>query len=283
MNIYMTMIRKTNNSTFLTEMLKELISSPESTQKKPVGDQSNEQDNRTALCLTDNNDSTTDTPPHCLSRVRNIYIDDIESQEKETLVEVLRFVTSPQAIHIFGKAGAPEMSETPTETLVSRINFTNRVESLALQYINLTAQAAAVIARSLYQAPNLRWLNLSFNPLGEGVSDLTRHLSCVPHLEYLWLVDVKMTKKQVNDLTEAVRQSNISTLVSLYHDEEGNPKPEHKWPTEDYWRDWWWLDPESSTESEDEQEPGTSTESEDELEPGSLTESEDELGPGSLI
>ncbi|KAL9978638.1 hypothetical protein ACROYT_G016178 [Oculina patagonica] len=271
MNIYMTMITKTNNSTFLTEMLKELNSSPESTQKKPVADQSNEQDNRTALCLTDNNDSTTDQPRHCLSCVRDIYIDDIESQEMETLVEVLPFVTSPRWIWILGKTGAPELPETLTETLVSRFNFTNRLVFLVLHRINLTAKAAAVIARSLPQSPNLRELDLSYNPLGEGVSDLTRHLSSVPHLEYLILFDVKMTKKQVNDLTEAVRQSNISTLLSSYHDWEGNLKPEHEWPTQDYWKARPGL------------EPGTSTESEDELEPESSFESEDELGPGSLI
>ncbi|XP_078368627.1 uncharacterized protein LOC144652487 isoform X2 [Oculina patagonica] len=253
LNIYMTMIRKTNNSTFLTEMLKELISSPESTQKKKsvVADQSNEQDNRTALCLTDNNDSTTDQPRHCLSCVRDIYID-IESQEMETLVEVLPFVTSPRCIWIYGKAGAPELSET----LVSCINFTNRLEILKLERINLTAKAAAVIARSLPQAPNLRMLDLSSNPLGKGVSDLTRHLSCVPHLEYLYLVHVKMTKKQVNDLTEAVRQSNIPFLGSSYHDLEGNLEPEHEWPTEDFWKERPWPEPGTATESEDELGPG---------------------------
>ncbi|KAL9978645.1 hypothetical protein ACROYT_G016187 [Oculina patagonica] len=251
MNIYMTMIRKTNNFTFLTEMLKELILPPESTQKKVVADQSNEQDNRTALCLTDNNDSTTDQPRHCLSCVRDIYID-IESQEMETLVEVLPFVTSPRCIWIYGKAGAPELSET----LVSCINFTNRLEILKLERINLTAKAAAVIARSLPQAPNLRMLDLSSNPLGKGVSDLTRHLSCVPHLEYLYLVHVKMTKKQVNDLTEAVRQSNIPFLGSSYHDLEGNLEPEHEWPTEDFWKERPWPEPGTATESEDELGPG---------------------------
>ncbi|KAL9978643.1 hypothetical protein ACROYT_G016184 [Oculina patagonica] len=259
MNIYMTEIRKDNDFTFPTEMLKESpISSPEPTQKKKsVGGQSNEQDNRTTLCLTENNDSTTDTPPHCLSCVSDIIIVDIESQEMETLVEVLPFVSSPQRIHIFGKEGAPELSETLTDTMVSRINFTNRLAVLQLEHINLTAKAAAVIARSLPQAPNLRVLNLSSNPLGEGVSDLTRHLSCVPHLEYLYLNDVKMTKKQVNDLTEAVRQSNIRYFVSSYHDRKGNPKPEHEWPTEDDFGRSAWADPVPSNESEDELGPGS--------------------------
>ena len=101
--------------------------------------------------------------------------------------------------------------------MVSHIIFTDRLVSLALVNINLTAKPTAAIARSLHQAPSLRSLYLSYNPVGEGVSVLTRHLSCVPHLERLCLSDVKMTKKQVNDLSATVRQSNISRLDTEYH------------------------------------------------------------------
>ena len=58
---------------------------------------------------------------------------------------------------------------------------------------------------------------MSGNPLGEGVSVLTQHLSRVPHLERLKLSDVKMTKQQVNELSAAVRQSNIPWLDTKYH------------------------------------------------------------------
>ena len=218
MIIYIAKVVKNSDVTFPTELLKELISSPESTQKnkKPVGDQSNEQDNRTALCLTDNNDSTTGQPPHCLSLVGTIRIHYPSSQEMETLIEVLPFLTFLVDIVIFGEVDVPYMAGPLTETLVSH-NFTNRLEHLALLYINLTAKAAGVIATSLHQAPNLRVLDLACNPLGEGVSDLTRHLSDVPRLEELVLEDVKMTKKQVNDLTEAVRQNKISYFKTSYH------------------------------------------------------------------
>jgi len=50
----------------------------------------------------------------------------------------------------------------------------------------------------------------------------------------------------------------------------GNPRPEHEWPSEDYFS------------SKDELGPGTSSESEDELETGTSRESEDEQGPGDL-
>jgi len=84
--------------------------------------------------------------------------------------------------------------------------------------MNLTAKPAAIIARSLYQAPNLRDLYLSYNHLGEGVSVLAQQLSCVPRLKNLRLGGVKMTKTQVDDLAAAVRcHGNISSLGSYYH------------------------------------------------------------------
>ena len=202
--------------TFHTKMLRELVSSPESTQKnKPVNDQSNEQDDSSALCLTENSTDDTQATHHCLSFVWKIRVHVEERQEIEILIGVLPLVTSAQDIMIFGSGSATD--PVLVDTLVSRINFTNRLHVLALDNINLTAKPAVVIARSLYQAPNLRDLNLSRNPLGEGVSDLTRHLSCAPKVKTLLLEGVKMTEKQVNDLTEAVRQTKIRELLSPYH------------------------------------------------------------------
>ena len=202
---------------FPAEMLRQLTSSSEFPQeKKPVDDQtSNEQDDCNALCLTENSTADTQATQHCLSCVWNIDVFVKGRQEMETLTDVLSFVTSPRIIEIRGLRLVTD--PVLVDTLVSRINFTNRLDLLVLSKINLTAKPAAVIATSLYQAPSLSYLDLSWNPLGEGVSDLTRHLSCVPHLDRLVLYDVKMTKKQVNDLSEAVRKTKIRQLWSNYH------------------------------------------------------------------
>ena len=204
-------------STFPTKILTELILSPESTQKKPVDDQSNEQDDSSALCLTENSTDDTQATHHCLSFVRTISVDVYKSQHIETLIDVLPLVTSPQHVIINFSGRGSATDPVLVNTLVSRINFTNRLYGLALGNYNLSAKLAGVIARSLYQTPNLRVLRLSGNPLGEGVSDLTRHLSCAPDLKHLFLEDVKMTKQQVNDLSEAVRQTKIRYLGSSYH------------------------------------------------------------------
>ena len=200
-----------------TEMLRELISpTTESTQVKRVGDPLNEHDSGTASYLTKNTNSITGPTPHSLSCLSNISIIGIEREEMKMVTDCSPLFTALRHIRIYGKP-FEIIDAQLTETLVSRIIFTDRLDRLELVNINLTAKPAAVIARSLHQAPGLRHLNLSENPLGEGVSVLIQHLSRVPHLERLNLSDVKMTKQQVNELSAAVRQSNISWLETEYH------------------------------------------------------------------
>ena len=204
-------------STFPTEMLRELISpTAESTQVTRLVDPLNEHDSETASSLTQNTDSITGPTPQSLSFVKRINIEGIERQEIKMLADFLPLFTALRCIIIHGKP-FEIIDAQLTETLVSRIIFTDRLESLQLVNINLTAKPTAAITRSLHQALSLRWLNLAKNPLGEGVSVLTHHLSCVPHLERLCLFNVKMTKQQVNELSAAVRQSNISWLETEYH------------------------------------------------------------------
>jgi len=258
MHLYIACIDKAFEDSLPTEMLRELIASPESTsqKKRETGtDQSNEKSSRTDLCPYPTH--------HCLSRVREIFCNGLESQGVEMLTDVLHFVSSPPVISIYGREGViydPQLAES----LFSCVNFTDRTRTFGLGGINVTAECAATIAESLYKAPNLRGLDLSLNPLGEGVSVLAGHLSCVPHLENLEIENVKMTKEQVNDLTTALRQSKITCLRSHYHDRKGNPIPEGRWPQEDYWkRQHTWDVPKPSTKSEDRFGRGLPAESED--------------------
>ena len=216
--VYVYQIRKEKDGgTFPTEMLRELISpTAESTQVTRLVDPLNEHDSETASSLTQNTDSITGPTPQSLSCVKQIYICHIERQEIKMLADFLPLFTALRWIVISGKP-FEIIDAQLTETLVSRIIFTDRLDTLELVNINLTAKPAAVIARSLHQALGLQWLDLSENPLGEGVSVLIQHLSRVPHLERLKLSDVKMTKQQVNELSAAVRQSYISFFNTQYH------------------------------------------------------------------
>ena len=209
MYLYFARIYKRFDYSFPNEMLKDLTSSPRH--------QSNKQGNTTALCSTENTNNTSGGPRHCLSLVWEIDVESLEGQEMKTLIEVLSFVASPRSIRISLRVGEVPNAQL-LESLVSSINFTNKLDELGLWRMNLTAKPAAIIARSLYQAPNLRDLYLSYNPLGEGVSALSQQLSCVPRLRNLRLGGVKMTRTEVDDLAAAVRcHSNITNLGSYYH------------------------------------------------------------------
>ena len=209
MYLHFARIYKRFDYSFPNQMLNDLISS--------LRDQSNKQGKTTAMCLNENTNSTSGGPRHCLSLVWEVNIESLQGQEMKTLIEVLPFVTSPKSIKISVRVGEIPDAQLLT-SLVSSINFTNKLDVLGLWRMSLTAKPAAIIARSLYQASNLRDLYLSYNLLGEGVSVLAQHLSCVPRLENLRLGGVKMTRTQVDDLTAAVRcHTNISSLGSYYH------------------------------------------------------------------
>ena len=215
--LYVYRIQKEGSYSFPTEMLRELISSTtESTQVKRVGDPLNEQDNETASCLTKNTDSTTGSTPNSLSCMKIIDIVGLERQEMRMLADCLPFCTCLRWIVIVGEP-CEIFDAQLTETMVSRIIFTDRLSTLILNNINLKARPTAAIARSLHQVPSLHILNLSQNPLGEGVRVLARHLSCVPRLITLTLAGVKMTRQQMDDLSAALRQRTFPFLVTRYH------------------------------------------------------------------
>ena len=73
----------------------------------------------------------------------------------------------------------------------------------------------------------------------------------------------------------------------LWQDDERNLKPEHEWPSEDYWemveRERHWTVPKPSGETEDKQETGSKVESKDEQESGSSVKSEEKQKLGSLV
>ena len=196
---------------FPIEMLKGLVAPPERTQQEePPVDLSGEQDN------TENTAHNSSPTRHCLSLASDIGVKCVGRSEVETLTNILPFVTRPESIDISGDKGEIMLDAELTKSLVSSIRFTDRLDFICLDNMNLTADSVAIITSSLHQARYLRFLYLQNNPLGEGVSVLTQHLSIVPHLEELLVDGVKMTKKQVNDLATAVRQSNIR-LMSDYH------------------------------------------------------------------
>ena len=144
----------------------------------------------------------------------------MNSSDVEQLIEMMPFITAPLVIDVMGKHGEVLDAEV-TESLLRSIPTIHKLEGLVLRGINVTSSPAVEFINRVFKQdlPNLEVLNMSFNPLlGAGVDSLIKHLSCAPHLEELWLLDVKMTPQQVMNLTSAVQQRGSITILEIsYH------------------------------------------------------------------
>ena len=87
---------------------------------------------------------------------------------------------------------------------------------LNLRDTQMGEKEVTAVACALKDLPELEWLDLSLNPLGRGVSELTQHLNSIPQLRRLGLWGVKMTKKEASELCAAVQGKGIS-LYTDYH------------------------------------------------------------------
>ena len=192
------------------KMIKALISKQDTTKKTNMNGDESSEESSSSCC----------SKRHGLSRIRSIVADGVNRSEVEQLIEIMPFITAPHVIEVWGELGEVFDAEV-TESLLRSIPTTHKLERLTLDGINVTSSPAVEFISRVFKQdlPNLELLIMSFNPLlGEGVDSLIKHLSYAPHLETLFLVDVKMTPQQVMNLTSAVQQhGNITELLSHYH------------------------------------------------------------------
>ena len=208
-HLYFTQISN-DRSGCLARDIKALISKQETTKKTNMNGDESSEESSSSCC----------SKRHGLSRVRRIDALHVNRSEMELMSEMMPFIIAPHEIWVWGKYGEVFDAEV-TESLLRSIPTTHKLEDLSLRGINVTSSPAVEFINRVFKQdlPNLKWLDMSYNPLlGAGVDSLIKHLSCAPHLEYLYLKDVKMTPQQVKDLISAVKQHrNIAELGSSYH------------------------------------------------------------------
>ena len=192
------------------KMVKTLVSLEETTKKTNMNGDESSEESSSSCC----------SKRHGLSRVRWIDAYSVNRSEVEQLIEMMPFITAPHEIWVGGEPGEVFDAEV-TESLLRSIPTTHKLKRLALSCINVTSSPAVEFINRVFKQDlqNLKVLDMSDNPLlGAGVDSLIKHLSCAPHLERLYLVEVKMTPQQVMNLTSAIKQhGNITELLSSYH------------------------------------------------------------------
>ena len=194
---------------FPCDIIKALISKQETTKKTNMNGDESSEESSSSCC----------SKRHGLSRVRRIKAWPVNRSEVELMIEMMPFITAPHETVMWGKLGEVCDAEV-TESLLKSIQVTHKLKELRLCHINVTSSPAEEFINSLFKkAPNLEWLDMSWNPLpGAGVDSLIKHLSCAPHLKTLQLHGVKMTPQQVMDLSSAIKQrGNNTELLSEYH------------------------------------------------------------------
>ena len=100
--------------------------------------------------------------------------------------------------------------------LAKHLTSVPHLTELRLKDTQMGEEEVTALARALVYLPEVKRLDLSYNPLGRGVSELIQHLSSVPELGVLSLSGVKMTKIEASELCTAWR-GRWTGLYTDYH------------------------------------------------------------------
>ena len=93
------------------------------------------------------------------------------------------------------------------------------LQMLYLQDTQMGEQEVTALAHSLKNVTRLSVLDLSNNPLGQGIKELAKHLHSVPHLQMLYLQVTEMGKEEVTALAHSLK--NLTQMSAL--DLSNNP------------------------------------------------------------
>ena len=149
---------------------------------------------------------------HHLPQLTQLNLSHVAMGDKECrlLAESLKFVPMLQVLNLSSNLLGQGISE-----LAKHLPCVPHLTVLHLDNTQMGEKEITAVACALKDLPGLEWLNLSYNPLGRGVSELTQHLSSIPQLSFLLLFGVKMTKKEASELCAAVQGTEIS-LYTYY-------------------------------------------------------------------
>ena len=132
-----------------------LISKQETTKKINMNGDESSEESSSSCC----------SKRHGLSRVRRIVALGVNRSDVELMIEMMPFITAPHEILVVGKLREVDDAEV-TESLLRSIQLTHKLKGLTLWNINVTSSPAVEFIDNVFKkAPNLKWLNMSGNPL----------------------------------------------------------------------------------------------------------------------
>ena len=236
---YLTRIEFTDlTSPKFIELLRSLISAPKSSLQEPDHVAQNH-DVGSSLHLTEKTSDQTLT--HSLSYLRTIVIKsptselvsllsnlhhvprlselylcnvDMGNQECQLLASALKCVGKLRILWL-----SPNPLGQGIRELAKHLHSVPHLKELHLNATQMGEEEVTTLAHSLQNVTQLSELELSFNPLGHGISELAKHLPNVPHLKKLYLRDTQMGEEEVTALAHSLK--NVTQLGGL--DLSNNP------------------------------------------------------------
>ena len=148
---------------------------------------------------------------HSVPHLEWLRLDDTDMGEEEVtaLAHSLKNVTQLSALDLTKNPLGDGVSE-----LAKHLHSVPHLERLYLNATQMGEEEVTALVHSLKNVTYLRVLDLSNNPLGDGVSELTKHLHSVPHLDWLYLNDTQMGEEEVTALAHSLK--NVTQLRELH-------------------------------------------------------------------
>ena len=138
----------------------------------------------------------------------NLSCDDMGDKECRLLAESLKFVRKLQVLNLpFNLLGQG------ITVLAKHLFNVPLLTELGLSGTQMGEKEVTAVARSLQSISKLKKLDLSSNPLGQGITELATHFPSVPHLTNLDLIDTQMGEKEVTAVARALK--DLPELESL--------------------------------------------------------------------
>ena len=152
---------------------------------------------------------------HHVPRLSELELRDVGmgNQECQSLATALKYVDKLRLLRLSSNPLGHGISE-----FAKHLHSVPHLEELYMDDTQMGEEEVTALAHSLKNVTQLSELGLSCNPLGQGMSELAKHLHNVPYLKMLLLRDTQMGEEEVIALAHSLKN-----VTQLYIDLSNNP------------------------------------------------------------
>ena len=154
---------------------------------------------------------------HHVPRLSDLRIVGMGNRECQIPATALKYVDKLRLLRLPSNPLGHGISE-----LAKHLHSVPHLKQLDLNYTQMGEEEVTALAHSLKNMTQLSALDLSNNPIGHGVSELAKHLHCVPHLKELYLIGTQMRKAEVRALAHSLKNMTQLSVLSLAHNPLGH-------------------------------------------------------------